>query len=288
MPTRPRKTQVNWDSYERSASGIRSFKSRLPQDSVQSLAEEVLERVHKRGGGDDEHRRVHQPSADQIEHLAFALIDADAEASQAFISDVLDAGATTDEVYLAYLAGAARRLGEWWTESHVSFVDVTLATSRIVALLHALEVETSPYVRPDTPTALFMSVPGETHTLGVQMAADLFRRQGWSIDLMLERSHEELVDAAEMLQPAVVGISAGGEHALVALARLIMALRIQCPDTLIVVSGAIVREADDLLADLGPDATVQDVTTAFNVLSDLWEVVRRRYYLKAKLRNPHS
>ncbi len=281
MPTRPRKTQVNWDNYQRSATGIRSFKSRLPQDSVRPLAEEVLERVHQRGTSDD-NRTIHNPSPDQIDHLAFALIDADAEASQAFIADALDAGATTDEVYLAYLAGAARKLGEWWTENHVSFMDVTLATSRIIGLLHALEVETSPLVPTDTPSAVFMSVPGETHTLGVQMAADLFRRQGWSIDLMLEKSHEDLVDAVEVLQPAVIGISAGGEHALVALARLIMALRIHCPDTLILVSGAIVREADDLLRDLGPDATVQDVSTAYNVMSDLWEVVRRRYEMKLK------
>ena len=42
MPTRPRKTQVNWDNYQRSATGIRSFKLRLPEDSVKTLAEEVL------------------------------------------------------------------------------------------------------------------------------------------------------------------------------------------------------------------------------------------------------
>ncbi len=281
MPTRPRKTQVNWDNYERSATGIRSFKERLPEDSVKSLAAEVLERVHTRGASDESHA-IHHPSEDQIEHLAFALIDADAEASRGFISDALDAGATTDEVYLAYLAGAARRLGEWWTESHVSFMDVTLATSRIIGLLHALEVEESPYVALDAPSAVFMTVPGETHTLGVQMAADLFRRQGWTIDLLLEKSHEDLVDAAETLQPAVIGISAAGEHAMVGLARLIMALRIQCPDALIVVAGAIVREADTLLWDLGPDATVQDVSTAYNVLSDLWAVVRRRYALRER------
>lgn len=281
MPTRPRKTQFDWDDYERSATGIRSLKARLPEDSVKSLAEEVLERVGRRGTS-VESALVHQPSPDQIEHLAFALMDADIEASRAFISDVLDAGATTEDVYLAYLAGASRKLGEWWTENQVSFMDVTMGTSRIYGLMRALETEESPYLPADTPNAVFMTVPGETHNLGVEMAADLFRRQGWHIELLVDRDHEELVNAAEALQPAVIGISAAGEHSLAALARLMVALRIHCPDTLIVISGALVRQADELVQDLSPDATVQDVTTAYNVLSDLWEVVRRRYEMRRK------
>lgn len=279
MPKKRLKTQVNWEDYERNATGIGSLKSRLPEDTVKSLAEEVLERVYRRGA---QHVRpdVHDPTPDQIEHLAFALMDPDIEASRDFIADVQSAGATTEEVYLAYLAGAARKLGEWWTEDHVSFMDVRLATSRIYGLLRALESEIDPVMHQETPSALFMSVPGETHTLGVQIAADLFRRQGWDIELLLDKGHDELVNAAEAMQPAVIGVSAAGDHSFVAMARLIVALRIHCPDTLIAISGAVVREAGDLLDDLAPDAKVQDVTTAFNVMSDLWEVVIRRYAAK--------
>lgn len=271
-----RNIKFNWDDFERTTLGLRSLKSRLPADSVKSLAEEVIERVSKRGADTSEHS-VHKPSWDQIEHLAFALMDDDAEASLSFIADIRDAGATTEEVYLAYLAGAARCLGEWWNDSHVSFMDVTLATSRIFGLLNALKSEDSMVVPASTPSAVFMTVPGEDHTLGVQMAADLFRRQGWNIDLLLGRKHDDLVRSAEAMQPAVIGISVAGDHSMVALAKLMVALRVHCPDTLIVISGAIMKDAEELVADLTPDAMVKDVSTAFNVLSDLWEVVQRRY-----------
>ena len=159
-------------------------------------------------------------------------------------------------------------------------MDVKLGTSRIYGLMRALESEEEPLKQQETPSAVFMTVPDETHTLGIQIATDLFRRQGWSIELLLDKSHEQLVDAAEAMQPAVIGISAAGDHSFAALARLIVALRIHCPDTLIAVGGAIVREASEMLDDLSPDAKFQDVTTAYNVMSDLWEVVIRRYAAK--------
>ena len=40
--------------------------------------------------------------------------------------------------YLEYLALAARKLGKWWEEDRVSFLDVTLGTGRIYAIIRAV------------------------------------------------------------------------------------------------------------------------------------------------------
>lgn len=44
-------------------------------------------------------------------------------------------------------------------------------------------------------SALFATVPGETHTLGITMAADLFWDHGRRIDLRTGLDHDALIDA---------------------------------------------------------------------------------------------
>ena len=43
----------------------------------------------------------------------------------------------------------------------------------------------------------FCAVPGEQHTLGVMMAADLFRRNGWDVGLLIGVDHAEIVERLE-------------------------------------------------------------------------------------------
>ncbi len=175
--------------YSQSQAKIRMLKSRLPEDSVESLAREVIRRLAEQ----DIDASVEAPSDDQLEHLCHALLSGDDHAGTQFIRDVRTEGASVEVVYLRYLAQAARMLGEWWEEDLVSFGEVTLGTSRMYAIMRALRRESLNEHTSPNRSAVFASVPGETHTLGVRMAADLFRKDGWDIELMVGMSHEELV-----------------------------------------------------------------------------------------------
>ncbi|MGC9418647.1 MAG: cobalamin B12-binding domain-containing protein, partial [Rhodovulum sp.] len=150
-------------------------------------------------------------------------------------------------------------------------MQVTTATARIFAILRALDGHDRPAVPRTRREALFAAVPGETHTLGVRMAADLFRRKGWDITLELGLPQDALVDRIREARPVLIGLSAAGAHAAPALARLIVALRMTVPAPVIVVSGQIVHEAGDVVAATTPDAIITEIGEAELVLARLWD-----------------
>lgn len=258
------------DDYEEATGRATDLFSALPPDAVQSLAKEVLSRLAARDRKPGQSHAA-RPAQDTIAELCRSLVAPDPNAAARIAQDVLAAGATVEDLYLHYLAPAARMLGQWWTEDDLSFMQVTTATARIFATLRALDGHDRPAVPRPCREALFAAVPGETHTLGVRMAADLFRRKGWDITLELGLPHDALVDRITDARPALVGLSAAGAHAAPALARLIVALRTTVPAPVIAVSGQIVHEAGEIVRATAPDAIIADVDEAERVFSLLWE-----------------
>jgi len=65
--------RLDVDVYAQSQSGLRELKSRLPEDSVESLAREVIRRMAEHGAGPS----IETPSLDQIEGLCRLLLSED-------------------------------------------------------------------------------------------------------------------------------------------------------------------------------------------------------------------
>lgn len=248
------------------------LKSQLPSVSVANLAREVIQRLAEQ----DEELPIEAPSDDQIEHLCFALMADDHLAGATFISDVRGAGASIDAVYLKYLARAARKLGDWWDDDLVSFTEVTLGTSRMYAIMRSMRRQMPLKLGRVLKSAIFVSVPDENHTLGVRMAADLFRKDGWDIDLLIDEDHDSLVSYIVQSGVPIVGISAGGQHSLQALSQLIVALRIKSPSTALFISGHITEEAKDEIKLLGVDGIANDIDSAWALMSDIWDTLHRQ------------
>lgn len=257
---------LDLDLFVQSQSELRTLKSRLPSKDVEDLAREVIRRLA------DRHPVRHDdtPSADRIEQLAHALLSPDDRAGARFVADLREGGASVETVYLKYLAEAARLLGHWWDEDRIPFTEVALGTVRIFAILQQLR-HAFPNARAVERSAVFTSVPGETHTLGVRMAADLFRRDGWKIDLKVGQPHEKLVGEIAATGAHLIGISVGGLHSLSALSRLIVALRISNPHAWIFVGGHVCGETAEAVSKLGVDGMASDLETAKEVMTGLWK-----------------
>lgn len=251
--------------YEKAQIQLRQFKSQLPPDSVESLAREVIRRLAERDG----EITIDAPSSDQIEHLCFALLSDDTEAGAAYIKDARSAGASIEAVYLKYLSGAARMLGDWWDNDLVSFPQVTLGTSRMYAIMRAMRHQMP--VNISSKSAVFVSVPGDTHTLGVRMATDLFRKEGWDIKLLVDKDHDTLMQHIVQSDAPIVGFSSGGQHSLQALSRLILALRIKKPENMLFVSGQIVEEAAGAIELIGVDSMASDIDTGKGLMQEFWQ-----------------
>lgn len=251
--------------YTTSQTQLFQFKSRLPTDTVENLAREVLLRLREQ----DAEPSIDRPSGQQIDQLCLALLADDPLEGAAFIRDVRSAGASIEAVYLKYLAAAARKFGDWWDDDIIPFSKVTLGTSRMYAIMRALRRQVPPKLGPGAKSAIFASVPGETHTLGVRMATDLFRKEGWDIDLVIGEDHDHLVAELVRAKAPLIGISAGGHHSMQALWRLVVALRIKAPTKAVFVSGQIAEEALEAIDLIGVDGVAEDITSARALMTEL-------------------
>ncbi|SEM54844.1 Methanogenic corrinoid protein MtbC1 [Loktanella fryxellensis] len=257
---------LDFEFYADSHSKLRKLRSKLPEDSVETLAREVIRRLTEH----DDSSSVDTPADAQIELLCHALVAEDSKAGAAYINEVRSAGVSIDAVYLRYLARAARMLGHWWDIDALSFPQVALGTGRMYAIMRAMHHQMPIKRQSDSRSAVFVSVPGETHTLGVRMAADLFRKDGWEIDLRIDENHDSLVAHIVESRAMLVGISAGGKQSLQALSQLIVALRIRMPTTALFISGQITEEAIEAIKLIGVDGIVSDIDEAKKLMGDLW------------------
>ncbi len=255
--------------FEKTHHDITTLKARLPEDAVHSLASEVIRRVSSRAPVLEV--KVMEPSQEHIEHLARALISKDEGAGAELVLDAMATGMDVETVYLLYLAGAARLLGEWWDNSRANLAEVAIGTSRIYSIMRASNHLFFPKRQFNQKSAVFASAPNETHTLGIRMAADLFRKDGWDIDLVIGRSHDELVENIAQSHHYLIGLSSAGRHSSAEMARLIIALRISKPTAYIMVSGQIVKDAEDIVSVMDADGVANDFETAQAILEEFWD-----------------
>lgn len=263
-------TSFDASQYVQSQIELRTLKSRLSEVTVESLAREVIRRVSE----SDRTAPEQEPNAEDIELLCLALLSEDDQAGAEFIKGLRTDGASIEAVYLTYLAGAARMLGDWWDNSRVPFTEVALGTTRMYAIMRALRHQFSGQYTASARSAIFASVPGETHLLGVRMATDLFRKSGWDIDLKVDKTHDELVREISQSDAIVVGISAGGSHVVEPLSKLMIALRISNPKAAIFICGNIVDDAKEAIDLMDADGVVTEVSDALDLMGSVWDAAQ--------------
>lgn len=235
----------------------------FPEEALTDLAQEVVRRVAE-NLLDTPYPGDLLPSSEEIDALSEALMSNDPGAAVALIERAQTDGASYEALCQSYLAEASRRLGRWWEEDKISFYRVTIAAGRIYAILRSLRLQRSIPVPDLRRSAIFVAVPGEDHTLGITIAADMAREAGWDIELFIGHSHDELVSILCERDTAMIGLSAGSKRSLPALIKLIVALRISNPGTKILICGQIATHNLNLAGITGADAVAPDLATAIH------------------------
>lgn len=258
--------------YQKAEQQFRLVKDKLPREAVSKLAREVVRRLAFRMP--KSMKRSDTPSQDEIVALCDALLSPEDCAADDFI---LNARRSCDDikvVYLSYVAGAARRLGQLWDEDEISFMDVTLACGKLYRIIRGLRHVIAPSIvkdRDDHP-ALFALVPGETHTLGIEIATDIFRREGWDVDMLVGLDHDLLVDQSDRRNYRAIVLVANSDTMIEPLTRLVLALRISHPLSQLVVAGNILEHYPNISSLVGADAVIKDINTAVKQLQDVLNV----------------
>jgi len=239
----------------------------LPTEHVEELAREVVSRLAFRLPPT---QYADLPEA-SIESFCDLLIGDDPYAAAEMIRGILEGGTPIETVYLGYIAGASRRLGQMWETDQISFVTVTMGTGRVSQIVRGMRYVASPVLlegRARSP-ALFALVPGEQHALGLEMSVDLFRREGGDADVCKGQGHHDIIAVAEARRHGVFVLVAHSDKVLAALIQLSVALRIAQPLTPLVLAGNLIDGRPDLQDIIGADWVVDDVTQSLPKLLEL-------------------
>lgn len=196
------------------------------------------------------------------------LIQPDPASALRFIQSRRAEGISREDVYLGYIADAARHLGMAWDEDRISFVEVTYGTGHLYALMRSLRAERPVTTGPIelAKRALFATVPGEDHGIGITMAADLFREDGWDIVLQTDTEHDALLACADRMAPGIIGLSLSTERRVEALVRLVVALRLILPEAIIGVASGGNLDPDWVETRVDIDLVFGDVPSAITEL----------------------
>ena len=236
----------------------------MSSHALEFLAKEILDQLTM-----SSHHDWRAPES-EIDYFCRSLCDVRSYRANKFIWQLRTADMSLDKIYRSYLGEAARKLGEQWEQDALSFREVSLAMARIYTIMNSLR-RRSP--APDVvtkPSLIFAAVPGEQHTLGVEMATDLFRRKGWPVAHLIDKSHDDILHAVDDNDVHLIGLSLSGTKHLNSLFRLILALRVARPDLKIIVSGAILSSHSDSIKQFGVDALVTDIPDAISTVESLF------------------
>lgn len=217
------------------------------------------------------------PANAVVEQLCDALVSGHDTAAADLVQAERLGGMGADALYHLYIAEAARRLGARWERDEATAAQVILGAGRIYAILRDLRAVflTERLTTVPGAEAVFASVPGETHGIGATIAADTLRRKGWDITLRLGLGHQALVDEIAQLNPAMVGLSASLPGMTFAAARLIVALRIRCPQVWVLIGGPIVAYDPDIATLIDADAAAADIETGAALMAAHLAEMRR-------------
>ncbi|WP_439507326.1 cobalamin B12-binding domain-containing protein [Yoonia sp.] len=256
-------------AYQNATQQLRLVETELPQDAISNLAREVVRRLAFRM---PRHENVADlPTQSEIDLLCAALLSGDDRAADQFILAARRDGVDTAAISRGYVAGAARKLGQMWDDDRISFIDVTLACGKLYGIIRGLRHVLAPQIIQgrETRPALFALVPGETHTLGIEIATDHFRRDGWDVDMLMGLDHDAMVAEADLRHYEAIVLVANSDRMLEPLTRLSLALRITQPLAHIIVAGGILDHHPDILRLVGAEAVMADLDSAIVILRDV-------------------
>ncbi|WP_438956042.1 cobalamin B12-binding domain-containing protein [Cognatiyoonia sp.] len=254
--------QIDRLAYEQAEEHFRLVRNRLSKDAVEALAKEVVVRIAFRLP-----RNLppdHAPTEAEIMALCEALLSKDEIAADRIILAARRDGVSPEMLNLGYVAGAARMLGEMWDDDRVSFVEVTIASGRLYRIIRGLRHvvdETVSLPGPDR-NVLFALVPDESHTLGIEIATEVFRREGWEAEMLVGETHDAIVAVTQQRRFRSIVLVAHSEHMLANLISLVLAVRITQPLAYVVVAGKIVDVVKDVTTLVGADDVIPDMESA--------------------------
>ena len=135
------------------------------------------------------------------------------------------AGMELETLLLEIMAPTVRELGEMWLNDRMSFVEVSTKSARLQHMIRSLGRSDSFVLQDGRASVLLATAPGEQHTFGLFVLAELFLAAGWSVALEANASLDSLCSLVDQRPFDIVGLSVGSERFLPPVGDQVAALR---------------------------------------------------------------
>lgn len=199
---------------------------------------------------------------DHLDHFLAVLREARSADPAVLLAEMLARQLDPATVACLYAPAAARILGAEWEADRISFVDVTLCTEKLHALVRQVD-ELLAEVRSATgPSALILVAEAEQHTLGALVLALELRLAGFSVMVRVAPTSRDLTYLMTGNRFDLALVSLGCTAALESAVGLVRTLRLLARngEMCIFVGGAIPVEDPKLLSETGADRVLRDVS----------------------------
>lgn len=197
----------------------------------------------------------------QVALLLYGALEPDPEACKKVVDRLRKLGVSPEHIAERHIPEAARQIGKQWMEDETCFADVTIATSKLQALLHYLEPDWGvdrQHVSRGLSVLLMVSAEND-HTLGAMVLLGQLRRLGCSVRLLLTAKADTLKGEIGSTRFDAVMISASSGSKANTLRPLVQAVRrASTGDAPIVIGGGILESEPDLLRLTGADYAEND------------------------------
>jgi len=225
--------------------------------------------VHRNGIVKGDARDTERTAIDPVILARFSklVLDAPLDVLVAFVKRLSDEGYCLRAILLDLCAPVARWLGDQWVADELDFVAVTLSLSRLQQLVREIIPEygvaqTEAEMRHKR--VLILPTPGDQHSFGAVLAAQLFRESGWVVDDGLVVSVEELKELITSERYDIIGFSHATDTLVENLIAAIQMVRVSASQTpaAIIVGGRLAAERPDLCRVVGADLFVKNTSEA--------------------------
>jgi methanogenic corrinoid protein MtbC1 len=242
---------------KRTPNDLKSGERIIPISLVNRALEELTSRAV---AGAQKQRKT------KLERLCKSLMEQNGKYGT-IVQEMLETGISIKEVFEVYIPDVARLLGDYWVNNKLSFVEVTLATSRLQSLAREFERLYIGSINSGTlgPEILLITPKGEQHTFGAQMASRKFKRLGASPYLSINHGKSEIKKILNKQNFKLVGLSVSDyklcdrQSELSSIIAMIKKLKIP-----IVAGGSLVQSSGEFLKNLNVDLVSDDVLSALS------------------------
>lgn len=203
------------------------------------------------------------------------VLQQDVQQSAEFLREIQAQGIPYNVLFLDLLAPSAALLGRLWEEDLCDFIEVTAGVAQLQLLLSMFGSTGMDFPAIDEQRCILLTgAPGEQHTFGLALVAQLLREAQWQVAGGLAACASEITAAVKSEWFGVVGLSLSCDSRLGELASVIRSIRQSSLNGHIgvLVGGPLFVENPSLVGRVGADASAVDAPTAVLLAQRLLDI----------------